>query len=241
MDWRDEGVLLSARLHGETSAIVEVFTKEHGRHAGLVRGGISRKMTPILQPGNQVQLAWSARLEEHLGTYVVDLIRSRSSVLQDRLATSAMASLAALLRFSLPERQHLPRFYELTQAFLEALVEMEDWQPFYALWEVALLEELGFGLDLTRCAATGEEDDLIYVSPKSGQAVSADAGAPYADRMLPLPAFLRGAPERSEGDVLAALNTTGFFLSRRLAPHLGNRPIPKSRDRFIAQLARRHL
>ena len=238
MDWRDEGIMVAARPHGETSMIIEVFTAEHGRHAGVVRGGTSRKMTPILQPGNQISVEWRARLEDHLGTYTVDLIQSRSSLLADRGRLAALGSVSAMISYALPERQHLPRLYGATHDLLHHLETSEFWAGYYALWELALLEELGFGLDLSSCAATGRMDDLIYVSPKSGQAVSGDAGAPYADRMLALPSFFTGTGEPTAADVTAGLRTTGFFLSKYLGGQVVGRPVPQARDRLLAILSR---
>ncbi|MEO0343789.1 MAG: DNA repair protein RecO [Pseudomonadota bacterium] len=238
MEWRDEGILLSTRAHGETSAIVEVFTAKHGRHAGIVRGGISRKLAPVLQPGNQVSIEWRARLEEHLGSYIADMIKSRSEVLSDRARLAAMTSLCALASYALPERQPLPRLYAATLDFVDHLTANDDWQPYYALWELSLLEEMGFGLDFSACAATGKIDDLIYVSPKSGQAVSERAGAPFADRMLPLPPFFRGEPFAPIKDVQAALITTGFFLTKYLGGQVVGKPLPPARDRLIAAINR---
>lgn len=239
MDWRDEGVIVSVRKHGETSAIIEVLTVEHGRHAGVVRGGVSRRMTPVLQPGNQVELEWRARLEEHLGSYRVELLQSRSGVLGDRAALAALGSICALVSFTFPERMVLPELYASSLGLFDALAAGDTWGRGYALWELQLLEELGFGLDLSSCAATGTMDDLVYVSPKSGRAVSRAGAGVWADQLLPLPAFFRdaeaGAPKE---DVLKALKTTGFFLERWLAASLGNRPLPAARARLVAVLSK---
>ncbi|MEM9210388.1 MAG: DNA repair protein RecO [Pseudomonadota bacterium] len=238
MEWRDEGILLSAKPHGETSAIVDVLTAHHGRHAGIVRGGVSRRLTPVLQPGNQVSVEWRARLEEHLGTFTVDLIKSRSTVLQDRGRLAALASFCAVSAYALPERFNLPQLYATSLEMVDHLEMSPDWGAYYALWELALLDELGFGLDLAACAATGAEDDLIYVSPKSGRAVSGGAGAEYADRMLPLPGFFRGEPFADMSDVAAALTTTGFFLTKHLAGQVVGRPLPGARDRMVVAISR---
>ncbi|MEM9715525.1 MAG: DNA repair protein RecO [Pseudomonadota bacterium] len=238
MDWRDEGILLSVRPHGETSAIIEVFTAEHGRHAGIVRGGVSRKLAPILQPGNQISVEWRARLEEHLGTFTVDLIQSRTAVMEDRARLAAMTSFCAMACYALPERQSVPMLYSASLDLAGHLVGHADWAAYYALWELALLEELGLGLDLATCAATGGVDDLIYVSPKSGRAVSSDAGAEYADRMLPLPPFFIGEPFAPINDVEAALVTTGFFLTKHLASQVLGKPLPPARDRLVASITR---
>jgi len=239
MEWQGTGVIISVRKHGETSTIVDVLTESHGRHAGLVRGGAGRKLAPILQPGTQVDVEWRARLEDHLGNYNIEPIQSRATILSDRLALSAMGSVCALVNFAFPERMALPRLYLATVNLFDRMASGGAWLSDYALWEYALLEELGYGLDLDSCAATGMQQDLIYVSPKSGRAVSREAGVDWADRMLPLPRFLRAQTATKEApEVLDALRTTGYFLERRLAPALGNRPLPDSRARFLTVLTK---
>ena len=239
MDWRDEGVVLAARRHGETSVILDVLTREHGRHAGVVRGGASRKQAPVLQPGNQVEVEWRARLEEHLGSYSVELLTSRSGIMADRGRLAALGSVCALSCFAVPERMELGLIYKQTIDLIDMLQQDTDWQVAYALWELMILEELGCGLDLRSCAATGGTQELIYVSPKSGRAVCRAAGEPYGDRMLELPDFFRmegGAVSPQE--VLSGLRTTGYFLERWLAPALGNRPLPDARARLVQVLAK---
>jgi DNA repair protein RecO (recombination protein O) len=237
MEWQDSGTIISVRKHGENSTIVDVLTQSHGRHAGLVRGGAGRKLAPILQPGTQVDVEWRARLEEHLGTYNIEPTQSRATILSNRLALSAMGSVCSLINFAFPERMSLPRLYGATINLFDQLAAGGAWLSDYALWEYAVLEELGYGLDLESCAATGVQQDLIYVSPKSGRAVSRAAGADWVDRMLPLPRFLRVQTATTEAaEVLDALKTTGYFLERRLAPALGNRPLPDARARFLAVL-----
>ena len=239
MDWRDEGALLSVRQHGETSAIVEVFTSVHGRHLGVVRGGVSRKIAPMLQPGAQLDVTWRARLDEHIGTFSVEPLRSRiAAVMADRLALAALGSITALLSFALPEREPHPALYARTVGLLDALGTAPGWTSDYLRWELALLDELGFGLDLARCAATGTTEDLAYVSPRSGAAVSRAGAGDWADRLLPLPAVLGGAGPDRPGDLTRGLRTTGHFLERRLADALGDRPLPVARARFAALLAR---
>jgi DNA repair protein RecO (recombination protein O) len=185
MDWMDQGLVLSVRRHGESSAVVTLLTAHHGRHAGLVRGGQSRRLRGVLQPGNQVTATWRARLEEHLGSFVLELDRSLAAPLlpfADRLA--ALGSLCALVDTGLPERENHPALFENTAAMITALDSEDDsWRPYYVQWELDFLRELGFGLDLSRCVATGGIDDLVYVSPKSGGAVSSAAGVPYRDRL----------------------------------------------------------
>ena len=239
MDWRDEGILLAVRKHGEGSAIIEVFTPEHGRHAGIVRGGASRKMAPILQPGAQLSLEWKARLEEHLGAFTIDPIKSRAAaIMSDRAALVALGSISALLSVGLAEREAHQSLYHRTEDLLDALGETDDWPSRYALWEMALLTDVGFGLDFSECAATGVTQDLIYVSPKSGRAVSRSGGAEWADQLLPLPRFLQmDEPAETGPDVSAALRTTGYFLEKWFMPSL-NKQLPAARERLIAAIAR---
>lgn len=239
MEWRDTGTIISVRKHGETSTIVDVLTEGHGRHAGIVRGGASRKMAPILQPGTQVDAEWRARLEEHLGSYTLEPTQSRATILSNRLGLSAMGSVCALVHFAFPERMAFPRLYRATIGLFDQMAADGAWLSDYALWEYAVLEELGYGLDLDSCAATGATQELIYVSPKSGRAVSRTAGAEWANRMLPLPPFLRAeTATKDASEVLDALKTTGYFLERRLAPALGNRPLPDARARFVNVLSK---
>lgn len=238
MDWRDEGVLLSVRRHGESAAIIECFTREHGRHAGVVRGGASRRMAPLLQPGAQLSLEWRARLAEHIGAYRVELERSRAGdVLNDGDALAALGSVAALLTAYLPEREAHGNLYNATVSLLDALGTNPGWPAAYVGWELALLSELGFPLDLARCAATGGEDDLTWVSPKTGRAVSAAAGQPYADRLLPLPGFLTGGEETPAG-VWQGLRLTGYFMKAWVAPSVGTHEPPPARERFETRMGR---
>ena len=238
MEWRDEGIVLSSRKHGETSVILDVFTPEHGRHAGVVRGGTSRKMTPILQPGGQVDVTWRARLEAHIGSFTVEPVRSRAVALSDRRALAGLNAVTALLAFCLPEREPHPALYKRSEQLLDLLTHPEVWPLAYLRWELALLEELGFGLDLTRCAVTGATEGLCYVSPKSGRAVSSQGAGEWADRLLPLPPCLLGLGESRDEEVLTALGTTGYFLEHKLAPELGNKPLPDMRGRLIDVLSR---
>lgn len=239
MNWSDEGVILSVRAHGETAAVVEVFTRSHGRHLGLVHGGRSRRARPVLQIGNHVDVTWKARLADHLGHINVELIRGyAASAMEDPAALAGLTSLSALARL-LPERDPHPNLYEVTLFVLAYLDDASVWPALLARWELALLDELGFGLDLTQCAATGINDDLIYVSPKSGRAVSASAGEPYRDKLLALPPFLlpgRRAP-LAPGDVEKSFVLTGHFLETRV---LGSREevMPEPRARMLALLKR---
>jgi len=239
MEWRDHGILLSARRHGETAAIVEVFTEDHGRHAGVVRGGASRKIAPVLQPGAQVDLAWRARLEDHLGSFTVEPVRSRAHAMSDRMALAGLNAVCALLTFCLPERESHRALYRRTEALMDLLGENEVWPLAYLRWELALLEELGFGLDLSACAVTGSTEGLVWVSPRTGRAVT-DAGAgEWRDRMLPLPPVLRGEGAAPDAEIVTAFATTGHFLNARVAPELGAKPLPEARQRFVDLFARR--
>lgn len=237
MDWRDEGILLSMRPHGETSAIVEVLTAGHGRHMGVVRGGASRKMAASLQPGTGLTLEWRARLDDHIGTFTVEPLQSRAHLLSDRLALAGLMSVCALLRAALPEREPHPALWDVTLPLLDALGG-EGWTSAYLRWELRLLDELGFGLDLASCAVTGGTEGLAYVSPKSGRAVSAAGAGEWADRLLPLPAGLAGTAALPDGAVLQGLRLTGFFLDRGLRPVLHEKPLPEARARLVDLLSR---
>ncbi|MDG1532275.1 MAG: DNA repair protein RecO [Paracoccaceae bacterium] len=238
MEWRDQGAIISVRHHGETSAIVEVFTKNQGRHAGVVRGATSRKIAPFLQPGGQVDVSWRARLNEHLGTFTIEPIQSRAHVMSNPLALAGLNAVCALLQFTLPERESHPRLYETSIALLDSISETSEWPLDYLHWEMLLLDDLGFGLDLSECAVTGTQDDLAYVSPKSGRAVSKSGAGEWADRLLPFPPCLISDASVGVTDLIEGLRTTGHFLENHLAPELGNRPLPEARARMIDRLGR---
>ncbi|MEO0389738.1 MAG: DNA repair protein RecO [Pseudomonadota bacterium] len=240
MEWRAQGILLAVRPHGEGNAIVDVFTAEKGRHAGVVRGGGGRKLAPILQPGAQLDVAWRARLEEHLGTFVVEPVRSRAAAaLGDRLALAGLNAVTALLAFCLPEREAHAQLYGRTEQLLDLLDQPDLWPLAYLRWERALLDDMGYGLDLSVCAVTGSAQDLIYVSPRTGRAVSRAGAGDWADRLLPLPPVLLDQGAGEDAEVSEALRTTGHFLSQHLAADLGDVPLPEARARFLAALARR--
>ncbi len=236
MEWRDEGILLATRSHGESTAIIEVFTALHGRHAGAVRGGASRKMAPVLQQGAQLDLAWRARLEEHIGNFTVELTRARAAlVMGDRLALLALGSICALCRFALPERQAYPGLYTATHALMDDLGN-PGWLRAYALWEMLLLDQTGFGLDLAQCAVTGTREGLAYVSPRTGRAVTRAGAGEYAARLLPYPKGLSQDAPLDAAELAQALHLTGYFLQNWLAAAVG-RPLPEARARLVAALA----
>lgn len=239
MEWREEGVLIARRRHGENAAIIEVFTEGHGRHAGIVRGGAGRKLAPVLQPGTQVDVAWRARLEDHLGSFTVEPVTSRAADLMgDRKTLAGLNALTAILCFALPEREAHAPLYHRTLAVLDMMQESAFWPLAYVRWELFLLEELGFGLDLGRCAVTDRSDNLVFVSPKSGRAVSRVGAGEWASKMLPLSPALIGEGEGSTEDIVDALKVTGHFLQNWVAASLGNRPIPEARARLVELLSR---
>ena len=238
MDWSDEGIFLSAKPLGEANAVAELFTLGHGRHLGLVRGGRSRRMRPLLQPGNLLGVTWRARLSEHLGGFNVELTEAHAGrALDDAAALAAIGSLTGLARL-LPERDPHPELYAAGLEVLRAFDDASVWPTLLVRWELQLLGELGFGLDLSECAATGVDVDLVYVSPRSGRAVSRDAGKPYCNKLLKLPPFLLDdAAPAGEGDILAGFALTGHFLERDvLEPH--GLVMPQARERLIGLLAR---
>jgi len=241
MDWRDQGILLSVRPHGETSAIIDVLTRSHGRHAGVVRGGVSRRMTPILQPGAELDVTWRARLEAHIGSFTVEpLSTSAALAMEDRLMLAGLNAVTSLLRFSLPEREAHPALYEKSRALLDMLDRPEHWPLAYLHWELALLEELGFGLDLRECAVLGRgANDLSYVSPKSGRAVSRKGAGEWADRLLPLPRCLIEIGAADAEELAQGFAITGHFLAHHMAPEIAGKPLPDARQRFVGLVARR--
>ncbi|MBV9571908.1 MAG: DNA repair protein RecO [Alphaproteobacteria bacterium] len=242
MEWQDEAIVLSVRPYGETAAIVEALTHLHGRHLGLVHGGASRKAKAMLQPGNSLHLSWRARLNEQLGSFHLEPLRARAGALLERRDTLiGLNAFAAMASAVLPEREPHVGVYGAAEVLLDAMAcqDFTHWAPLYVRWEAGLLEELGFGLDLSRCAATGTTDDLVYVSPRSGRAVSREGGAAYADRLPKLPPFLLGSQnsEPSLADIVDGLNLTAYFLlDRVLQPH--GKELPPARIR-LAELAQR--
>jgi DNA repair protein RecO (recombination protein O) len=217
MQWSEEGIVLAVRRHGETSAILQVFTRLHGRSLGLVRGGRSRALRPVLQPGNTIFVTWRARLEDQLGLFTVELTSARAALLMEDGFKLAGLNTVLGLAMLLAEREPHPRLYDATMLLLNRLEEDSVWPALLARWELGLLDELGFGLDLKSCAATGTNQALAYVSPRTGRAVSLEAGEPYRERLLKLPAFLTeagGSPDDS--DIADGLRLTGYFIERHV-------------------------
>jgi DNA repair protein RecO (recombination protein O) len=230
ISWQDRGILLAAEPHGEGHAVAQVLTEAHGRHAGLVQGGGSRRRAHELQPGTEMQVNWRARLADHLGTLGYEVEKSHSSRwLDDRRRLSAIAAATAVATV-LPEREPLPGAYLGLQAFLEML-ESEAWPAAYVAWELGLLATLGYGLALDRCARTGATEALAYVSPRTGAAVTAEAAGELADRLLPLPRFLAGGGDFNDADIGAGLRLTAHFLKRDAFGAV-HRDLPPARYRF---------
>lgn len=231
MKWEDEAIVLAARPHGESAAVVQLLTRAHGRHAGLVRGGQGARLRGIYQSGNRVTATWSGRLPEHLGSLECELDCSyMARVLDDSDRLAALSAATSVCEGAMPEREPHPACFEGLLALLEAL-EGDHWAEVYVRWELAFLAELGFGLDLTRCAAGVENDQLAYVSPRSGRAVSLSGGEPYREKLLSLPGFLVGQGEGGPVEVAQGLALTGFFLERHLF-HPHDKPLPAARQRF---------
>lgn len=239
MHWSDEAVVLGSRPHGETSAIAELLTRGHGRHLGLVHGGRSRKLRAVLQPGNLVVAGWRARLDDHLGTFALEPAGLRAAELMaDPLKLSGLVTVIGLTQL-LAEREPHPRLYDALRIMLDTLDNDRMWPAVLVRYELGLLDELGFGLDLARCAVTGSSDDLVYVSPRTGRAVSGEAGDPYRERLLAFPAFLTSAQAdpRSPAELLAGLRLTGHFLARHVLEPRGL-ALPPARRLLIERLGR---
>jgi DNA repair protein RecO (recombination protein O) len=241
MEWVDEGIVLGVKRHGETSIILELMTHTHGRHLGLVRGGSSPRLRGILQPGNTVRATWRARLDEHLGLYLVEAANLRVAGFMDKAhALHGVTHLAALCRL-LAEREPHIAIYDALGAILDRLDDPQAAAPLIARFELDFLAELGFGLDLTACAATGAKDELAFVSPRSGRAVSRAAGEPYRDKLMRLPVFLRREGSEgarpSPGDVVDAFVLTGFFLERHAFAPRGL-SLPEARAHLVSALTR---
>lgn len=236
-DWQDQALILSSRPHGESAALVEVFSHQQGRHNGILRGGMGRRLMPVIQPGNLVQAVWRSRIKDDLGTFTFEPIRSRAHAMESREALSGLTALCAMLQIVLPERAPHPRLWMASNDLLERILH-PDWPSFYLEWEMLLLQELGFGLDLTSCAVTGQADDLAYVSPKTGRAVSQKGAGPWADRLLKLPAQM-GTGLVARQNLGEAFAITSHFLCREALELTGRKDLPEARGRFLDLLARK--
>ena len=240
MEWRHDGIIVSTRRHGENGVIIDLLTREQGRWSGLVRGGRSRRMRPVLQVGNLVAATWRARLEEHLGSIVAEPLQMTAArVIDDPFKLAGLTTLAALAVL-IPEREPHRSLFDALTLVLDNLDDDAVWPALAVRWEMGLLNELGFGLDLSQCAATGRNDDLIYVSPKSGRAVSASAGEPYRGKLLRLPAFLAGTAGTVTGDaeIVDAFALTGYFLNKHVFEPRNLKP-PEQRQWVVDHLTRR--
>src|SRR6516162_6660242 len=238
MQWHDTGFVLAARRHGESALIVELFTREHGRHAGLVRGGQSPRARAMLQPGNEVAATWRGRLDEHLGTIGCELVRAHAARILDHAGRLAgLTSAAALICAALPEREPHPEVFISFARLLEALDSAVDWPAQYVRWEQNLLGALGFGLDLGRCTVSWATSDLAYLSPRTGRAVSRTAGLPYHDKLLRLPEFLWCDTPADEAQLALGITLTGYFLTHHVFAPQG-RTLPAARVRLADHLHR---
>ncbi|WP_376959553.1 DNA repair protein RecO [Azospirillum sp. A26] len=233
MDWSDQGIVLSSRPQGEGSAVATVLTREHGRHAGMVMGGRSVRQRGTLEPGTLVHARWRGRLPEHLGHFTLEAVKGfAANFFDDAQALAALISACALVEAALPEREAHPTLFDGLLA-LFGLLDGPAWAETYVRWEIGLLAELGFGLDLDRCAVSGANDYLAYVSPRTGRAVTASVGEPYRDRLLPLPDFLAGRGGGGPAAVADGLRLTAHFLER----HVLNGPLPPARERLRERYA----
>lgn len=244
MHWTDTSIILSARKHGENSAVARIFARQHGVYSGVIKGIHSKSMRGVIQPGNIVTATWNARLPEHLGTFRTELLEAHAAhIMHDSGRLSALASACAIIESALPERHPYPRLHKAFQSFLATLRDSDHWQETYIWLEMEILAETGFGLDLSACAATGRSDGLTYVSPKSGRAVSFEAGKPYHDKLLPLPPFLLGNHQKNRletAEILDGLQLTGYFLDHwLLAPH--HRKLPAARNRMQLVIEKKEL
>lgn len=238
MEWQAEGTVIARRLFGETAVIIDVLTLPHGRHAGLVPGGASRKRAAMLQPGGRLDLRWRARKDDQLGHFIVEPLQQRSGLLSDPGGLAGLNAVCAMLCYALPERDPHPRLVELTEILLDRMEAGADWAEDYLHWEMRLLAAMGFGLDLTRCAVTGAVGGLAYVSPRTGRAVSREGAGEWSDRLFPLPALMGGAGDNRGNGLAEGLTITGHFLEAWLARELVGRPLPAARTRLVQRLTR---
>ena len=233
MEWRSDGILLAKKKHGETSLIIDTFCPKHGRYLGVVKGGTSRKFAPILQVGAQLDLTWRARLQDHLGSFKVELVRARIvSAMSDRVLTAGLMAVSTILSGVLPERQAYDEFYRTTEDLLDLLNQPDIWPLAYLHWELELLTVLGYGLDLSKCAVSGNTDNLRYVSPRTGRAISEEAAGEWAPKLLHLPPIILKGPDNADG-ILDGLKLTGYFLTKIVFNELSVKSPVAERQRFI--------
>lgn len=233
--WQDHGIVLSVRSHGENGGVVSLLTENYGRHAGYVRGVAGSRLRGIVEPGNLVSASWSSRVEGQLGTFTLEPERAITGpLLGDPLRLAALISACSLCDVALPERELHPGLFHGLLALLDML-EGEAWGPAYIVWEIAFMRELGFGLELNKCAAGGDPATLAWVSPKSGRAVSEAQAVPYKEKLLPLPDFLKpGGSVIDNDEVLKGLKLTGYFLEHWVFVH--GKALPEARIRFQERL-----
>lgn len=245
MDWNDQAILLSARPYGESAALAWLLTRDHGRHAGLVHGGQSARNRATLEPGNLLAASWRARLADQLGHWTLEVEQAFAArLLDDPDRLGCLASACALIDCLLAEREPHPALFDATLALFMAL-DTDIWAEIYVRWEIGLLEEAGFGLDLSRCAVSGLDaaeladgnDALSFVSPRSGRAVSLSASEPYREKLLPLPPFLLGRSAGGRAEVVQGLALTGHFLDR-FAFAQRHVEAPAARVRFVERYGR---
>lgn len=238
MEWQAPAVVLDVRPHGEAGAVVTLLTEAHGRHAGLAKGGASRAQAALWQPGNLVEAKWVARLADQLGALSGELVHAAAALaMEDPLALAVLRAATGVAEGALPEREPHPRVFRGLVALVAALARgAEQAVPELVRWEADLLAELGYGLDLARCAVTGTQEELAFVSPRTGRAVSAGAAGEWRDRLLPLPAFLLGQGPSGPAEWLAGLRLTGHFLARDVfGSH--HRPLPAAREMLVDRIA----
>ena len=244
LDWQGDATVLARRKHGETAVILTVFARDAGVINGVVPGGAGARRGPMLQPGNRLSLRWRARLADQLGTFTAEPLASRAGLMDDPATLAGLNAVTALLAYALPERDPHPHLWNRTEDLLDAMQAGGDWAGRYLRWELTLLDELGFGLVLDRCAVTGATEGLAYVSPRTGHAVSAAGAGEWAPRLLPLPALLggpdSGSVHGSGGGMAQALAVTGHFLNANLAEAQIGRPLPAARDRLVRRLSQRN-
>ena len=235
--WQDEAIVLNVRPLGERDAILSAMTFAHGRHSGLVRGGAGKRQGALLQPGNRLQVAWSARLEQHLGAYAIEPVRLHAArIMADALALLGLGSAVELVEIGVAEREPHGLLYAALLKLVETLGPDRAWLETYVRFELVLLAELGFALDLETCAVTGVTENLAWVSPRTGRAVSLEAAGEFAPRLLPLPGFLTGRGEADDEAIAQGLRLAGHFLTRHILDPV-DKALPEARERLLARLA----